>query len=447
MCSVKRALALSSLLLGATIPWVKGEGAETAQGSSSLDREKATFESRGSLAPTATAQSDQAKTPEVLIVLEKEFGIRTRWEDLAEESVAKRLSEILGAINRVRSAKKDEFETTAEFQARRAGLVGNPILDTKQILLLPQSANSTYDADSEVLRVDLPLMLFWGPSDVERSRRTVRTTSERPIILRGPADAERPNDATARAFAGEFPKDYFRDAISLVDLKLPRDRARELKANLKLLVLARLPSPEAPTEEWATESGKSLRLIPTAILAFSAADGAVVHRQTLSPPAGVRIWASNATIQDWLDAPISSREEFVNQRINDRKTYISLPEFSLAVATSVESGMLKPEESIAKLGIFRYLAAPTSPIPVFQTRPKFPFLMRQAGISGEVVVSFRVREDGSVDDVTVVRSSRKEFESAAKECISKWRFKPASIEGRPVSTRLQMPFIFTLNEE
>jgi hypothetical protein len=143
MCSVKRALALSSLLLGATIPWVKGEGAETAQASFALDREKAVFESRGFLAPTATAQGDQAKTPEVLIVLEKEFGIRTRWENLAEESAAKRLSEILGAINQLRSAKKGEFETTAEFQARRAGLVGSPILGMQRILLLPQSSDST----------------------------------------------------------------------------------------------------------------------------------------------------------------------------------------------------------------------------------------------------------------------------------------------------------------
>jgi len=258
---VKRALALSTLILGATSPWVKGEGAEAAQDSPALDREKVAIESRSSPAPLVAGMVQQATGHEVLTVLEKEFGISARLEDLEEGSAAKHLSAKIAAVNRLRSAKKDEFETTAEFQARRAGLVSSPVLDAKQIILLPQSANSTYDADSEILRVDLPLMLFWGP-----------------------ADAERPNDATACAFAGDFPKDYFGDAVSLVDLKIPRDRARQLKANLKLLVLARPPSPEAPAEEWATESGKSLRLIPTAILAFSAADGAVVHRQTLRSP-------------------------------------------------------------------------------------------------------------------------------------------------------------------
>jgi protein TonB len=73
--------------------------------------------------------------------------------------------------------------------------------------------------------------------------------------------------------------------------------------------------------------------------------------------------------------------------------------------------------------------------------------MRRAGIAGEVIVSFRVREDGSVDDVTVVRSSQKEFEQAAMECIAQWKFKPALLAGKPVATYLQLPFTFTLNEQ
>ena len=423
MCSVKRALALSILLLGATIPWVKGEGAETAQGSSSLDRNKAAFESRGSLAPTATAQVEQTKTPEVLIVLEKEFGIRTRWEDLAEESAAKRLSEILGAINQLRSAKKGEFETTAEFQARRAGLVGNPILDTKQILLLPQSANSTYDADSETLRVDLPLMLFWGP-----------------------ADAERPKGSAVRAFAGDFPRDYLGNVISLVDLKIPRDQARQLKPNLKLLLLARMPSPEAPAEEWATESGESLRLIPTAILAFSAADGAVVHRQPLRAPAEVRIWSAGATLQDWLESSNSTQGELVSRLFRNGNPPTAI-ELRLALASALELKQLKPTDPIDELIKVPALPKPSFPVPVRQTRPKYPAAMLRAGISGEVVVGFTVREDGSVGDLRIVRSSQKEFENAAKDCVAQWRWKPAMLEGKAMAIALQIPITFTLNDQ
>ncbi len=446
MCSVKQALALSALLLGATIPWVKGEGAETAQGSSSLDREKAAFESRGSLAPSATAESEQTKTPEVLIVLEKEFGIRTRWEDLAEESVAKRLSEILGAISQLRSAKKDEFETTAEFQARRAGLVGNPILDTKQILLLPQSANSTYDADSETLRVDLPRMLFWGPSDVERSRRTVRTTSERPIILRGPADAERPNDATARAFAGDFPKNYFGDAISLVDLKIPRDRARELKPTLRLLVVARFPSPEAPIEDWMTESGRALQVVPTGLLVYSSTDGTVLLRKSFDLPSSLKLLSGEATIQDWLKASPQLREQVVSRIFSGRKA-IDASELLLAVVAALNTKQVSSEEPVANLLRVPDLPRPTAPVPVRQTRPKYPFEMRRTGTAGEVIVAFRVREDGSVDDVKVDRSSQKEFEQAAMDCVAAWKFRPALLAGKPVAIYLEVPILFTLNVE
>ena len=423
MCSVNRALALSTLLLGATIPWVKGEGTGKANEAPALGQVKPASESRGSLAPTATAQGEQTKTPEVLIVLEKEFGIRARWEDLAEESAAKRLSEILGAISQLRSAKKGEFETTAEFQARRAGLVGNPILDTKRILLLPQSANSTYDADSEILRVDLPLMLFWGPSD-----------------------AERPNGMAVRAFAGDFPKDYFGDAISLVDLKLLRDRARELKPNLKLLLLARLPSPEAPADDWTTESGKSLRLIPTAILAFSAADGAVVHRQALQAPAEVRSWSAGATLQDWLESSNSTQGELVSRLFRNGNPPTAI-ELRLALASAFELKQLKPTDPIDALISVPALPKPSFPVPVRQTRPKYPAAMLRAGISGEVVVGFTVREDGSVGDLRIVRSSHKEFESAALDCIRQWKFSPAKLEGTPVSMKLAFPLIFTLDVE
>ena len=261
---VKRTLALAILILGAKLTWAKSEGAGNPQEAPSLRHEKVQVEASNSLDPSIAGRVQQAKTYEVLTVLEQEFAIRARWGDLGEKDADWRLSEKLATLHQIRSAKKDEFETTVEFQARRAGLVSNPVLNTNQIILLPQSANSTYDADAETLRVGLPLVLFGGPSDSERSRRKVR------------------------AFAGDFPKDYFGDAIFLVDLKIPRDQARQLKANLRLLLLARLPSPEAPVEEWATESGETLLLIPTAILAFSASDGAVVHRQTLRQPAETR---------------------------------------------------------------------------------------------------------------------------------------------------------------
>jgi periplasmic protein TonB len=87
------------------------------------------------------------------------------------------------------------------------------------------------------------------------------------------------------------------------------------------------------------------------------------------------------------------------------------------------------------------------PQPRFQARPQYPFEMRRAGIAGEVVVEFLVDTNGDVQDAHAVRSSQREFESAAVQAVSKWKFKPGRKGGREVLTRMQVPIVFTLNEE
>lgn len=87
------------------------------------------------------------------------------------------------------------------------------------------------------------------------------------------------------------------------------------------------------------------------------------------------------------------------------------------------------------------------PTPKFQARPQYPFEMRRAGIAGDVVVEFIVDTNGDVQDAHAIRSSQREFESAAVTAVSKWKFKAGRKGGRDVPTRMQVPIVFTLNEE
>ena len=87
------------------------------------------------------------------------------------------------------------------------------------------------------------------------------------------------------------------------------------------------------------------------------------------------------------------------------------------------------------------------PTPTFQARPQYPFEMRRAGIAGEVLVDFIVDTSGTVQNAYAVRSSQREFESAAVQAVSKWKFKPGRKGGRNVNTHMQVPIVFTLNEE
>ena len=88
-----------------------------------------------------------------------------------------------------------------------------------------------------------------------------------------------------------------------------------------------------------------------------------------------------------------------------------------------------------------------TPVARFQARPQYPFEMRRAGIAGEVVVDFIVDTNGDVQNAYAIRSSQREFEAAAVQAVSKWKFKPGRKGGRDVPTHMQVPIVFTLNEE
>jgi protein TonB len=87
------------------------------------------------------------------------------------------------------------------------------------------------------------------------------------------------------------------------------------------------------------------------------------------------------------------------------------------------------------------------PVAKFQARPQFPFEMRRAGISGEVIVDFIVDTNGDVRNAFSFHSSQREFEANAIQAVSKWKFRPGRKNGHAVFTHMQVPIVFTLNED
>jgi RNA polymerase sigma factor (sigma-70 family) len=84
------------------------------------------------------------------------------------------------------------------------------------------------------------------------------------------------------------------------------------------------------------------------------------------------------------------------------------------------------------------------PQPIVQIRPQYPFEMRRAGISGQVVVDFIVDASGNVRNATAVSSTQPEFEQAAVDAVSAWTFDPGRKGGVGVNTHMQIPIVFTL---
>lgn len=87
------------------------------------------------------------------------------------------------------------------------------------------------------------------------------------------------------------------------------------------------------------------------------------------------------------------------------------------------------------------------PVARVQSRPVYPSEMRRAGVNGQVVVRFIVDAQGNVRDAQAVRSTHRDFESAAVEAVLKWKFRPGKKGGVPVNTRMQVPIGFSLAAE
>lgn len=78
--------------------------------------------------------------------------------------------------------------------------------------------------------------------------------------------------------------------------------------------------------------------------------------------------------------------------------------------------------------------------------PVYPMRARRRGIEGSVSVSFIVDEEGNVRNITIVKAEPPDiFEDSVRRCISGWRFKPGTVDGMPVQTRVETVVRFELD--
>ncbi len=96
--------------------------------------------------------------------------------------------------------------------------------------------------------------------------------------------------------------------------------------------------------------------------------------------------------------------------------------------------------------LFNAIDLDNKPRTLFQPAPDYPYVAKNEGVNGEVVVNFTVDENGDVHDVRVVRSSHAEFEAPTVRAVGKWRFEPGRKNGKKVRFRMSVPVTFTLSE-
>ena len=94
-----------------------------------------------------------------------------------------------------------------------------------------------------------------------------------------------------------------------------------------------------------------------------------------------------------------------------------------------------------------YTAVPpggTQPEEVDRVVPRYPPLARRAGVEGAVVIRGIVRRDGRIDDVEIIKNLPYGVGEAAREAVSRWRFRPATFRGEPVDVYYTVTVNFRL---
>lgn len=86
-----------------------------------------------------------------------------------------------------------------------------------------------------------------------------------------------------------------------------------------------------------------------------------------------------------------------------------------------------------------------APVGIFQPEPVYPGPARIAHQQGVVILQAIIGTDGAVENLGVIRSVSPPLDEAAVNAVSRWRYTPATLNGRAVRVYLTVTVSFRLN--
>jgi TonB family protein len=86
----------------------------------------------------------------------------------------------------------------------------------------------------------------------------------------------------------------------------------------------------------------------------------------------------------------------------------------------------------------------TSPVLLEKVDPVYPDTARRAQLQGVVVLEAVITASGVVDEVRIVRSPNPIFDAAVEAAVRRWRYRPATLNGRAVPVLLTVTVRFGL---
>jgi TonB family protein len=102
-----------------------------------------------------------------------------------------------------------------------------------------------------------------------------------------------------------------------------------------------------------------------------------------------------------------------------------------------------PPEKSSK--VYSILDLDKHPELVISIEPKYPEFAKEQGIEGLVILKLIIDTDGSVIEVSIIKSLKEYgFDDEAIKAVKKWKFSKCAVKGTPVNYTIFQPIAFKL---
>ncbi len=87
-----------------------------------------------------------------------------------------------------------------------------------------------------------------------------------------------------------------------------------------------------------------------------------------------------------------------------------------------------------------------APVKCFSPPPRYTENARKARIQGAVVVEAIIDKKGNVNGVKVLKGLSEDLDQAAAYAVRRWKFRPATLHGKPVAVIYNLRINFRLEK-
>ncbi len=84
------------------------------------------------------------------------------------------------------------------------------------------------------------------------------------------------------------------------------------------------------------------------------------------------------------------------------------------------------------------------PVTAKAEEPVLPRSLLKPGESAEIVICAAIDEKGKLVNTRTVSATHKELEKVVIKSLEKWEFRPAMLDGKPIKSRVDIPFKFVV---